>query len=305
MIDAPLTPDRLLRLEPLIRARSEELLRLDDPDRRIEFVHGYATPLALMVIGTIVGVREADWPMLQRWINEAFRIASGAASEEEIAQLADGQLAYWEYLCALADERRARPRDDFTSALAAYVKDDGSSPTSDEVAVQVNTILAGGFEPAQLMSLAVLSILEHRDQWELLKSDRSLLATAVEECARYRTVNKRNFRVAVADVEVGGVQIPEGSLVAVMFASANRDESAFPDPDRLDITRRVDNLTFGRGMHTCPGASVSRLQLRVTLETLLDRAPDAILVEGQQLEFKHDLRLTVLERLQVDLGAVP
>jgi cytochrome P450 len=118
-------------------------------------------------------------------------------------------------------------------------------------------------------------------------------------------VNKRNFRVAVADVDVGGVRIPEGSLVAVMFASANRDESAFPDPDQLDITRRVENVTFGSGMHTCPGASVSRLQLRITLEALLDHAPDAVLVEGQRLEFRHDLRLTVLEGLQVDLGRVP
>lgn len=306
MVQAPFTPRRLRDLEPLIRARAQQLLRLDDPDRRIEFVHGYATPLALVVIGKIIGVPEEDFPLLERSIYGAFRIASGVASDEEIDRLADGQLEYWEYLCALVDRRRHNPQDDFGSVLANYVKEDGTTPTSDEVAGHINTILGAGFETsAQLMSLGVLSILQNRDQWELLKSDRSLLPQAVEECARYRTVIKRNFRVALADVEVGGVTIPEGSLIAILIASTNRDESAFPDPDRFDITRKVDNLTFGRGMHFCLGAPLSKLELRLTLETLLDCAPDMQLVKDQQLRFKHDLRLDGLQNLELDLGPVP
>ncbi len=306
MVQAPFTPKRLRDLMPFTRARAEQLLRPDDPDRRLEFVHDYGTPLALVVIGKIVGVPEADFPLLERSIHGAFRIASGSASEDEVDQLAEGQLEYWEYLCALVDERRERPQDDFTSVLAAYAKEDGSKPTSDEVAGHVNTILGAGFETsAQLMSLGILSILEHRDQWELLKSDRSLLPTAVEECARYRTVNKRNYRVTTCDVEVAGVEIPAGSLVAVLVASANRDESAFLDPDRFDISRRVDNLTFGRGMHYCLGAPLSKLELRITLETLLDWAPDAKLIDDEELAFKYDLRLTTIERLNLDLGPVP
>jgi cytochrome P450 len=155
------------------------------------------------------------------------------------------------------------------------------------------------------MSLGVQAILSHRDQWELLKSDRSLLASAVEECARYRTVIKRNFRVALTDVEVDGVKIPEGSLIAILMACSNRDESAFPEPERFDITRKVDNLTFGRGMHYCLGAPLSKLELRLTLDTLLDCAPDVTLVEDQQYEYKNDLRLDGLERLYLDLGPVP
>jgi len=306
MVQAPFTPKRLRDLEPLTRARAEQLLRLDDPDRRIEFVHEYATPLALVVIGKIIGVPEEDFPILERSIYGAFRIASGVASDEEIDKLADGQLEYWEYLCALVDKRRENPQDDFGSVLSNYVKEDGTKPTSDEIAGHINTILGAGFETsAQLMSLGILSILQHREQWELLKSDRSLLPKAVEECARYRTVIKRNFRVALTDVEVGGVTIPEGSLISILIACTNRDESAFPDPDRFDITRKVDNLTFGRGMHFCLGAPLSKLELRITLEALLDCAPDMQLVADQELEFKNDLRLDGLERLALDLGPVP
>jgi cytochrome P450 len=220
--------------------------------------------------------------------------------------LAEGQLQYWEYLCALVEERRERPTDDFSSVLADYENEDGSKPTTDDIAVHINTILGAGFETsAQMMTFGIQAILEHRDQWELLKSDPSLLPTAVEECVRYRTVIKRNFRVALTDVEVGGVQIPEGSLIAILPASANRDESHFPEPERFDITRKVDNLTFGRGMHFCLGAPLSKIEMRVTLETLLDCAPDVRLVEGQALEYKQDIRIDGLRALQLDLGEVP
>jgi cytochrome P450 len=149
------------------------------------------------------------------------------------------------------------------------------------------------------------SMLENRDQWELLKADRSLLSRAVEECVRHRSIVKRNFRVALADVEVGGVTIPEGALVAISGQSANRDETAFPDPDRFDITRQMDNVTFGRGMHFCLGAPLSKLEMRITLEALMDLAPDIRLVEGQEIQYKNDIRMHSVVAMHVDLGSVP
>jgi cytochrome P450 len=231
---------------------------------------------------------------------------SGAASEEEIMPLAQGQLDYWEYLKGLADERRSTPTDDFISVLANYVNEDGTQPSLDEIAAHINTILGAGFETsAQMMCSGIRSMLENRDQWELLKSDRSLLNRAVEECIRHRSIIKRNYRVTLTDVEVGGVTIPEGALVAIIGQSANRDESAFPDPDRFDITREMDNLTFGRGMHFCLGAPLSKLEMRITLEALLDHAPDMTLVEGQTIEYKNDMRMHSMTGMDVDLGPVP
>jgi cytochrome P450 len=305
LVKTPLTPNRVGAAEPLTRKRAEELLRAAGPDRRIEFVRDYALPLALVVIGNLIGVPEADFPLLEHSIVGAFRIASGAASEDELPILAEGQLSYWEYLCRLVEDRRSQPRDDFTSVLANYVHDDGSTPSTDEVAGHVNTILGAGFETsAQLMAHGVESILRHRDQWELLKSDRSLINGAVEECARYRSVIKRNFRIALTDVEIGGVKIPKGSLIAIMIACANRDERVFEDPDRFDITRTVENVAFGRGMHFCLGAPLSKLELRVTLETLLDLAPDAQ-IPDQDVEYSEDIRIDGMRALYVDLGPVP
>jgi cytochrome P450 len=304
MVQAPFTRKRVRDIEPLARSLAEELLRRHLRAQRIEFIQGYALPLALAVIGTIIGAPEEDFPLLKRAVDGAFQIVSGTRNDEEILALAEDQLAYWEYLLRLVDDRREHPRDDFTSVLAHYVNPDGSTPTSAEIAAHVNSILGAGFETsAQMMAIGVASILRHRDQWELLKSDRSLLEGAVEECVRYRTVSKRNFRVAATDVEIGGVPIPAGSLIGLLTASANRDESAFTDPDRFDITRRVDNLTFGRGKHFCLGAPLSKVEMRITLEVLLDLAPDARMADDQVIEYKPGFQIDAMRSMYVDLSS--
>jgi cytochrome P450 len=304
MVQAPFTPRRLREMEPLIRARAEQLLRPEDPDRRLEFVRGYATPLALVVIGHIIGVPEADFPLLERAIRAMNRIHSNAYDEAELVDLSREMLEYWEYLLALVEERRRSPTDDFSSVLAGYVSEDGATPATDEIASHINTILGAGFETsAQMMSFGIRSMLEHRDQWELLKADRSLLPTAVEECIRHRTLIKRNFRVAVTDVEIGGVHIPEGSLIAIMPAAANHDEEVFPQPGRFDITRSEPNLTFGNGMHYCLGAPLSKLEMKVTLETLLDLAPEMQLV-AQEIEYVDHMILDGMHAMWIDLGPV-
>lgn len=306
MVQAPFTPRRLRELAPMIRARAEQLLRPEDADRRLEFIHEYATPLALVVIGSILGVPEGDFGRLQRSIQGAFRIRSGACGEEETRALAQEQLEYWDYVCGLVDDRREQPRDDFSSVLANHVKADGSTPTSEEVAAHLNTILGAGFETsANMMSFGIRSLLENRNQWELLKSNPALVPNAVEECGRHRTIIKTILRVAVADTEISGVPIPEGARLALMIASANRDESTFPEPDRFDITRNQDNLTFGRGVHFCLGAPLAKLEMQTTLETLLDLAPDVRLVEGQRYEYRPDIRIDAMLALPVDLGPVP
>jgi cytochrome P450 len=245
--------------------------------------------------------------MLRRAIEDAFHLVGGAALDpaEELS-LAEGQADYWEYLCALVDERRERPRDDFTSVLVAAQDADGTVPATKVVASYVNSLLGAGFETsAQTITLGVQSILGQRDQWELLRSDRSLLPGAVEECLRHRTVQKRAFRLTRTDVEIGGVTVPGGSMVAISLASANHDESFFEDPESFDIRRRQDNLAFGRGKHFCVGAPLARMEMRITLETLLDQAPEARIVEDQELLHKRDIHIDALLALQVDLGPEP
>jgi cytochrome P450 len=303
MLQAPFTPSRLREMESIIRAHAERLLQSAGPDRQLEFVHGFATPLALAVIGGIMGVPEKDFPLLEHAVSSAFRVASASYGEDEELPLARAQLAYWEYLQALVQERRAAPRGDFASVLASYVNDDGTTPSCEEVASQLSAILSAGFETsAQMMSFGVRSMVEHRDQWELLQSNRSLLPQAVEECVRHRTLIKRIFRLAVADVEVGGVLIPQGSLVAVTLGAANHDASVFGEPERFDITRSRANLAFGNGTHFCLGAPLAKLEMRITLETLLDLAPGIELVASEEIDYVPHMIVDGMVAMHVDLG---
>jgi cytochrome P450 len=156
-----------------------------------------------------------------------------------------------------------------------------------------------------MMAFGVRAMLEHRDQWERLQADRTLVPTAVEECLRHRSLIKRNFRLALEDAEVAGVTIPKGAMVAIGIQSANRDEATFPEPERFDIARREDNLAFGRGTHFCLGAPLSKLEMRITLELLLELAPEMRLVDDQVIAYKQDLRLDGMRALRLDLGPVP
>jgi cytochrome P450 len=306
LIQQPFTPRRLRGFEPLIRSRAEELLAAS-PDRQLEFVGGYATPLAIRVIGAIIGVPDEQLPSLELSVVDAFRITSGSLTDyAEVVAVAERQADYWDFVCNLVNERRQVPREDFTSVLVHTVKDDGTFPTTEEVGVHVHSLLTAGFETsAQAMSFGVRSLLGARDQWELLTSDRSLIGPAVEECLRHRTIVKRLFRTTTTEVELAGVKIPADAVISLVLPSANHDETVYDDPERFDIRRTEDNLALGRWKHFCVGAPLARIEIRITLETLLDKAPDAKLAEGQTFSYRPDMRIDQLRELHLDLGRAP
>jgi cytochrome P450 len=305
MIQAPFTPRRLRTMAPLIAQTARRLLRPEDPDRHLEVVLGFANPLAITVIGDLLGITDQDFPILRRSITGINHIASGACTDEEFHRLALEQVEYLDFLRDLVEARRRAPRDDFASVLATYRNEDGTAPTTDEIAAHINTILGAGFDTtAQQISAGLRSLFEAPDQWELLKADRSLLPTAVEECTRHRGAIKRLFRVVLEDVAIGGVPIPAGALLCLSVGSSTRDPAHYDAPDRFDITRRRDNLTFGRGLHFCVGAPLAKLELKATLEALLDLAPEARLLDAD-FDPLPDLRMTMMTELHLDLGPVP
>jgi cytochrome P450 len=174
----------------------------------------------------------------------------------------------------LADERRAHPRDDLVSHLAAE-EDAGERLTGDELVASAILLLNAGHEASvNGFGNGIVALLAHPDQLDRLRVDRSLVEPAVEEMLRFDSPLQLFERTAQEDVVVGDAQVAAGTRIAALLGAANRDPAAFEDPDRLDIGRRPNkHISFGAGLHHCLGAPLARMELQIALPTLLDRFP--------------------------------
>jgi cytochrome P450 len=174
--------------------------------------------------------------------------------------------------------RRAGPRDDLLSRLAAAEVDGERLSPEDILGFFQLLLLAGSETTTNLITNAVLCFTAHRDQLERLGRERELIPSAVEEVLRFRSPLQWMFRVATREVAMHGQRLPAGSVVLAMIGSANRDEKVFKEPDVFDVAREPNaHLAFGHGVHFCMGAPLARLEGRVALGDLLDR------VKGMEL----------------------
>jgi cytochrome P450 len=146
----------------------------------------------------------------------------------------------------------------------------------EEEIINYSTLLAaaGNETTTRLIGWTGYLLAKHPDQRELLLKDRSLVPGAIEEILRYEAPSPVQARFVTRDVELHGTTVPEGSVMLLLTASANRDERRFADPDRFDVRRKIDHhVTFGYGLHFCLGAALARLEGRVALEEVLVRFP--------------------------------
>jgi cytochrome P450 len=308
VIQAPFTPRSLKRLEQQIRERARALL---DPLRttgRIEFVRDYGYPLSMSVIGEILGIPEDKFELLERAVDSAFSLLGGGVSDPDEVLAASLPIAdLREYMYELVEDRRASPRDDYTSVMVQTRLPDGSQESIPNLVTHVWVLIGAGFETtANMLALGMLSLLSHRDQWELLKQRPELVDNTVEEMLRYRTLIKRFYRTVTRDVDVAGITLPAAARVALLTASSNRDPDGYEDdPDRFDITRRREHLAFGKWKHFCVGAPLARLEMKLSLEAMLELCPDARLAEDQQLAWRRDLRADAVTSLYIESGDLP
>jgi hypothetical protein len=180
----------------------------------------------------------------------------------------------WEIVGPLVRERAVEPRDDAISLLVAAQRTEGADELSDVLFMNMLlTLIAGGLETTQRLVEMLASLLADRpDLWRRLREDRSLVDRAIEEMMRWDAPFQAGRRRALQDVEIRGVPIPRNSTLMPVCGSANRDERAFADPDRYDVDRDLTrHLGFGVGIHYCPGAPVTRFEVRALLDEMLEQ----------------------------------
>ncbi len=266
------TPRMVARLRDRIQQLADQLLDAAVVKGKMDIVAEFADPLPLAVIMEYLGVPGEDRERVLRW---ADGIAMFFNKRPEIEGSYRSLVEFTGYFGNLIAARRACPREDLLSMLAFAQEQEGRLTDEELVANVAQLVFAGHNSVATFIGNAVFALLRHPDQMCLLRSDPSLIASAVEELLRYESPDQATLRFATQDCEIDGRRVGAGQAVSLWFGSANRDPEQFPEPDRLDITRRENkHLSFAHGPHSCLGAVLARMEGQIAINTILRRLPD-------------------------------
>lgn len=269
LINKGFTPKRVAQLGEMLRTRTNEIIDGLSGQSSADLVHDLALWLPLHVIADMVGVPEEDRAQVFDWTEKTFGFDPDVSAEDR-AQAATDMFMYADAMCA---ERADAPRDDLMSVLL-HAEVEGEKLTAFQIELFFMLLQNAGSETTRnLITTGTLALLQHPDQYEVLRSDLSIVPTAIEELLRYTTPVIHFTRTAAIDTEIGGRQIKAGERVLMVYASANRDERAFSDPDFLDVRRTPnDHVAFGAGgPHFCLGANLARIEGRIMFEEILTR----------------------------------
>lgn len=261
------------QLEVLVRERTSGLLDAlaakAAGGHLVDVTAELAVPLPIQLIAQLLGLPPGDEARLFRWSEAAIPGATDWPEEERMALLGEMTTE----LLALAAARRAEPRDDVVSMLAAY-SEDGESLSDDELGMFLIQLLVAGNETTRnAISGALVALAENPEQLDRLAADPGLRPGAVEEVLRWTTPVTSFLRTAVVDTELAATPISAGDPLLLIYAAANRDEAEFgPTAGRFDVGRAPNHhVALGHGPHFCLGAALARLELSVVLEGVAER----------------------------------
>jgi cytochrome P450 len=278
-----LTPRRLKENEDYMWQLVDRQLDEFIANGHCEFLAEYARPFATLAITDLLGVPEED--------RDEIRAALGAGQPKGGVGALDGEpvgLNPLQYLddkfSAYIAERRRNPRVDVLTSMATATYPDGSTPELLEVVHPATFLFAAGQETVtKLLSSAVQVLGERPDLAQTVRDNRKLVGPFIEESLRMQSPTKVDFRLARKTTTLGGVHIPAGTVVMLCLGAANRDPRKFEDPHefRLDRKNVREHIAFGRGIHTCAGAPLARVEGVITVNRMLDRMRDITISEAK------------------------
>jgi cytochrome P450 len=283
-IHRALTPRRIALLEAPVRDLARRLLGRVAAQGHCDVIADFAAILPMAVIARMLGVPERDHDRLRRLADEMLHREHGVSGVPESGKRAAAEI--YAYFDALLAERSTSDADDLLSLLLA-AESGGEISHVEILGFCFLLIIAGNETTTKLIGNMAFQLSAHPDQRDRIVADRSLVANAVEEVLRYDTSTHMMARTLSRDVELHGRRMKAGTKVALILASANRDEERWPEPGRFDVGRDTsEHLAFGFGVHHCIGAALARLEARVALDEMLSMLPD-FAVDADGLERAH------------------
>ncbi|MEM9515989.1 MAG: cytochrome P450 [Actinomycetota bacterium] len=310
LVSKAFTPKVVAELEPDIRAITTRLIDSWINDGRIEFVTQFGVPLPVEVIAKALNVPDSRLADFKRWSDDSIAGIGTQISLDDRIRAERGVNEFQHYFAEQLERRRTDPQDDLLTGLVNARIDEDDADVDDKrpldmpemLSIVQQLLVAGNETTTKLLTELMRLLAEHPDEWSKLRADPGRAPAVVEEGLRLSTPTQGMFRIATEDHELEGVQIPKGARLVIVFASANRDAALYDDGDGFQPDRENprDHLAFGKGIHFCLGANLSRLESRVAMEELSRRIESFTLPDTNEYGYFPSFMLRGLTRLDVD-----
>ena len=273
LVTKAFTPRAIERLRPRIEALVDELLASVAHEGRMDVIRDLAYPLPVTIIAELLGIPAEDRARFKHWSDEVVR-GMGTAKPEDLRRSDTAASELKTYLSRIADARSRADGPDILSVLMR-AENEGDRLSRPELLQNLILLLVAGNETTtNLIGNGMLALLRQPEQLELLRREPARMPAAVEELLRYDSPVQATSRMATKDLELGHAHVKKGQQLIVLLGAANRDPDAFPDAERLDVTRDARrHLAFGHGTHFCMGAALARLEGQIALSALVERFP--------------------------------
>ncbi|MEO1056357.1 MAG: cytochrome P450 [Actinomycetota bacterium] len=311
LVSKAFTPKVVAALEPEIRAITNRLIDSWINDGRIEFVTQFGVPLPVEVIAKALNVPDSRLADFKRWSDDSIAGIGTQISLDDRIQAERGVNEFQHYFAEQLERRRTDPQDDLLTGLVNARIDEDDADIDDKrpldmpemLSIVQQLLVAGNETTTKLLTELMRLLAEHPDEWRKLRADPGRAPAVVEEGLRLSTPTQGMFRIATEDHELEGVQIPKGARLVIVFASANRDAALYDDGDGFQPDRENlrDHLAFGKGIHFCLGANLSRLESKVAMEELSRRIESFTLPDTNEYGYFPSFMLRGLTRLDVDV----
>ncbi|UYV16080.1 cytochrome P450 [Porphyrobacter sp. ULC335] len=278
LVNLAFSAPRVNAIEADMRTKSIELIEAFADRGECEFVEEFGVPLPVAMIAGQIGLDD-DPARVKRWSDAAVDRFSQMVDHERKLECARSLVEFQHYIKGLIDDRRANGGNDLLTDLVE-ARVEGETPLIDPeiMSLMQQFMVAGNETTTSTLAGGLLQLIRNPDQMAKAKAaaggrDPKLLGNLVEEALRYETPTAGMWRIVKADTELGGMAIPAGAVVQLRYAAANRDPKKFPDPDKFDIdrTNARTHLSFGKGPHMCVGNMLSRKEMVVAFDELLER----------------------------------
>ena len=306
MFDHAFRASKIKQMDSFVEAVGRRLVDDVIDQGECDWVKSMAIPLPLIVIGRQMGAPESDIWRIKAWTDAWVQRLGMMQTEDEAIWSTEMEIEAQHYFQKIFDRLRQTPDDSLISDMVnTVIPEWGRALTDEELHAEMmaDTFVGGSETTTNALSAGVMLLGRDREAWATLKSDpERYLRTFIEEVLRLESPVQALFRVARRDIEMHGVTIPAGAVINTRYAAANRDERHFPDPERIDLTRRnaASHLAFGSGVHHCLGAPLARRELYWGFRAFIDRVEDFELApERNTLRHAPNFALRALKELHI------